>query len=104
MSDAINKLAAQFAEANRQDKKRLANELRGLRQLLSAIVLQQGGEYAVGDRARMAARPDDEMEYMLDTKNRSLRIRRVDSPLLPPGSGDGASEVAGGSSIPDWML
>lgn len=42
MSDAINTLAVQFAAQNREDQRALRDELRGLRHILSAIVVQQG--------------------------------------------------------------
>lgn len=98
MSDAINKLAVQFEQEFRERNRDRAEELIGLRHLLSAVVLQAGGELVLGDRDRMAARPDDKLEFVVDTWNRCLRIRRPgDRPVVRPA-------VVACDRLPDWML
>ena len=98
MSDVINELAVQFAEQNREDHRALRDELRGLRHILSAIVAQEGGEYRLGDRARLATKPDDALAFMVDVDNRCLRIRSLgERPVVRP-------PVVAGDRLPDWML
>lgn len=102
MSDVINKLAMQFAEQNREDHRALRDEVRELRHILSAVVLQAGGELVLGDRDRMAARPNDDLEFLVDTWNRCLRIRR--SGDRPAGRQVVRPAVVSGDRLPDWML
>ncbi len=97
MSDAINKLAIQFAESNRDEERWRHGELRSLRHLLSAVVLQNGGEIVLGDRSRLMARPDDVLEFQVDTFNRCLRIRRPSR--LPE-----VTKFEKPDQLPDWML
>lgn len=99
MSDAVNRLAVQFAEQNREDQRGLRGELAGLRHILSAILLQQGGEFVLDDRCRLLATPDDELRFAVDTWNRCLRITRM--------SGKRAADPVVervGERLPDWML
>jgi hypothetical protein len=98
MSDVINSLAVQFEQEFRERQRDRAEELNSLRHLLSAVVLQAGGELVLGDRDRMAARPDDVLEFRPDTWNRCLRIRRlVERPVV-------RAPVVSGDRLPDWML
>ena len=98
MSDVIDKLTMQFAEQNREDQRGLRGELAGLRHILSAIVAQEGGEYRLGDRARLATKPDDALAFMVDVDNRCLRIRSLgDQRVVGPA-------VVSGDRLPDWML
>ena len=97
MSDAITKLAIQFAEANRDEQRWLRDERNGYRHLLAAAVLQNGGELVLDDRSRFAATPDDVLEFRVDTWNRCLRIRC-------PSRAPEATKVEKAGKLPDWML
>lgn len=100
VSDAINSLADQFEEQYREDHRELRAELAGLRHILSALVLQAGGELRLGDRDRLQAQPDDELAFRLDTDNRCLVIRRSSGrPSVPRPTGERSGE-----RLPDWML
>lgn len=99
MADALNKLAVQFAEQNREDQRGLRGELAGLRHVLSAILLQQGGGFVLDDRCRMLATPDDELGFVVDTWNRCLRITRMSGQRAPEPVVERVEE-----RLPDWML
>jgi len=102
MSDALNKLAAQFAESNREEQKRLHQELMGLRHILSAIVLQAGGTYVLSNLCRLSTCPDDTLEFEVDDYNRCLKIRRIGKDT-PKADAD-VPPIPCAPSLPDWML
>jgi hypothetical protein len=88
----------QMEQAFRERVRVRTDELLGLRHILSAIVAQAGGEFVLDDRARMLARPDDDLSFVVDTWNRCLRIRRQGArPVVQ-------TPVVSGDRLPDWML
>lgn len=94
MSDAM----ARYVAAKQEQEWR-SRELSAMRHLLSAIVLQQGGGFVLDDRCRMLATPDDELQFVVDTWNRCLRITRMSGQRAVEPVAERVEE-----RLPDWML
>lgn len=100
MADALNKLAVQFAEANRHEQGFLRRERDAYFRVLVAVIHAHGGELHLSRLYLDAGSPDDRIESWLDTDNRCWRYRVVDGkPRAPEPVVERVEE-----RLPDWML
>jgi hypothetical protein len=101
VADALNKLAVQFAEANRQEQWSLRRERDEFFRILVAAIRANGGELHLSNLYMDAGSPGDRIESWYDSDNRCWRYRVVNVRLR--AAPEPVAERAEGR-LPDWML
>ena len=77
MADALNKLAAQFAEAGRRETEFVRRERDEFFRVLVAVIRSHGGELHLSRLYLDAGSPGDRIESWMDEDNRCWRYRVV---------------------------